>query len=79
MTSGALCSRGRSRLCSATSQNDSRGVLSKGTLTSHFADGTSRDFDYEPGTTSSYKAPVEHNAVNTGKTDIVGYEIEFKS
>ena len=52
--------------------------LSKGTLRSFFADGTSRDFDYEPGTTSSYKAPVEHNAVNTGDTDIVGYEIEFK-
>lgn len=53
--------------------------LSKGTLTSHFADGTSRNFDYEPGTTSSYKAPVEHNAVNTGDTDIIGYEIEFKT
>ncbi|NND50572.1 MAG: cupin [Rhizobiales bacterium] len=52
--------------------------LSKGTLTSHFADGTSRDFDYEPGTTSSYKGPVEHNAVNTGDTDIIGYEIELK-
>ena len=53
--------------------------LSKGTLTSHFADGSSRNFDYEPGTTSSYKGPVEHNAVNTGDTDIIGYEIEFKA
>jgi quercetin dioxygenase-like cupin family protein len=53
--------------------------LSRGTLTSHFADGTVRDFDYEPGTTSSYRAPVEHNAVNTGDSDIIGYEIEFKS
>lgn len=53
--------------------------VSKGTLTSNFADGTSKDFDYEPGTTSSYKAPVEHNAVNTGDTDLIGYEIEFKS
>lgn len=52
--------------------------VSKGTLTSNFADGTSRNFDYEPGTTSSYKAPVKHNAVNTGDTDIIGYEIEFK-
>ena len=52
--------------------------LSKGTLTSYFADGTSREFAYEPGTTATYKAPVEHNAVNTGDTDIVGYEIEFK-
>lgn len=52
--------------------------LSKGKLTSNFADGTSKDFDYDPGTSTSYKAPVEHNAVNTGDTDIVGYEIEFK-
>ncbi len=53
--------------------------ISKGTLTSHFADGTSADFNYEPGTTSSYKAQVEHNAINTGDTPIIGYEIEFKS
>ncbi|NNE84337.1 MAG: cupin domain-containing protein [Alphaproteobacteria bacterium] len=52
--------------------------VSQGTLTSNFADGTAKNFDYEPGTTSSYKAPVEHNAVNTGDTDIIGYEIEFK-
>jgi quercetin dioxygenase-like cupin family protein len=52
--------------------------VSQGTLTSNFADGTVKNFDYEPGTTSSYKAPVEHNAVNTGDTDIIGYEIEFK-
>lgn len=52
--------------------------VSQGTLTSNFADGTTKDFDYEPGTTSSYKAPVEHNAVNTGETDIIGYEVEFK-
>ena len=53
--------------------------VSKGTLTSNFAEGTSKDFDYEPGTTSAYQAPVEHNAVNTGDTDIIGYEIEFKA
>jgi quercetin dioxygenase-like cupin family protein len=53
--------------------------VSEGTLTSNFADGTKRHFAYEPGTTSSFKAPVEHNAVNTGDTDIIGYEIEFKS
>ncbi len=52
--------------------------LSDGTLTSNFADGTRKDFVYAAGTTSTYKAPVEHNAVNTGNTDIVGYEIEFK-
>ncbi len=53
--------------------------VSKGTLTSYFADGTSKDFSYVPGTSTAYKAPVEHNAVNTGDTDIIGYEIEFKS
>ena len=53
--------------------------LSDGTLTSNFADGTSRNFDYKAGTSASYKAPVEHNAVNTGDTDIIGYEIEFKT
>jgi quercetin dioxygenase-like cupin family protein len=52
--------------------------LSDGTLTSHFADGTTKVFDYRAGTSASYAAPVEHNAVNTGDTDIVGYEIEFK-
>jgi quercetin dioxygenase-like cupin family protein len=52
--------------------------LSDGTLTSNFADGTVKDFDYRAGTAASYQAPVEHNAVNTGDTDIVGYEIEFK-
>ncbi|MDH3308129.1 MAG: cupin domain-containing protein [Acidimicrobiia bacterium] len=52
--------------------------LSAGTLTSHFADGRIEDFEYEPGTTASFKAPVEHNAVNTGDRDIVGYEIEFR-
>ena len=53
--------------------------VSQGTLTSNFADGTGKDFNYEPGTSTSYKAPVEHNAVNTGDTDIIGYEIEFKT
>lgn len=52
--------------------------LSDGTLTSNFADGTKKDFDYKAGTTARYEAPVTHNAVNTGTTDIVGYEIEFK-
>ena len=53
--------------------------LSDGTLTSNFADGTKKDFAYESGTAATYTAPVTHNAVNTGDTDIVGYEIEFKS
>jgi len=52
---------------------------SDGTLTSNFADGTHKDFDYRAGTAASYSAPVRHNAVNTGDTDIVGYEIEFKT
>ena len=51
---------------------------SDGTLTSNFADGTKKDFEYKAGTAASYKAPVTHNAVNTGDTDIVGYEIEYK-
>jgi quercetin dioxygenase-like cupin family protein len=51
---------------------------SDGTLTSNFADGTKQDFAYRAGTAASYKAPVTHNAVNTGDTDIVGYEIEYK-
>lgn len=52
---------------------------SDGTLTSNFADGTSKNFVYAAGTAASYTAPVTHNAVNTGDTDIVGYEIEFKT
>ena len=52
--------------------------LTAGELTSHFADGTTKVFSYEPGKAGSYSAPVEHNAVNTGSTDVVGYEIEYK-
>ena len=52
--------------------------LTAGELTSHLADGSTKVFSYEPGKSGSYKAPVEHNAVNTGKTDVVGYEIEYK-
>lgn len=52
--------------------------LTPGELTSHFADGSKKVFTYEPGKSGSYKAPVEHNAVNTGDTDVVGYEIEYK-
>ena len=52
--------------------------LTAGELTSHFADGSSRMFRYKPGKGASYSAPVEHNAVNTGDTDVVGYEIEYK-
>lgn len=51
---------------------------SEGTLTSHFADGSTKKFNYTPGKTASIKAPVEHNAVNTGTTDVMGYEIEYK-
>lgn len=52
--------------------------LTDGELTSHFADGTSRVFNYARGKSAAYSAPVEHNAVNTGKTTVVGYEIELK-
>lgn len=51
---------------------------SAGELTSTFADGTTKTFTYEPGKSSSYSAPVEHNAVNTGDTEVTGYEIEYK-
>jgi quercetin dioxygenase-like cupin family protein len=52
--------------------------LTDGELTSHFADGTSKVFNYERGKSSAYKAPVEHNAVNTGDTTVIGFEIELK-
>ena len=45
--------------------------LTAGELTSYFADGTSKVFSYEPGKAGSYTAPVEHNAVNTGGSDVV--------
>lgn len=51
---------------------------SAGELTSTFADGTTKTFSYEPGKSAAYTAPVEHNAVNTGDTDVTGYEIEYK-
>ncbi len=51
---------------------------SAGELTSNFADGSQKTFTYEPGKAASYKAPVEHNAVNTGTTDVIGLEIEYK-
>ena len=31
-----------------------------------------------PASPRLIKAPVEHNAVNTGDTDVTGYEIEYK-
>ncbi|MBS27550.1 MAG: cupin [Alphaproteobacteria bacterium] len=51
---------------------------SKGRLHLDYADGSTRDVDYVPGTSSSIKAPVEHNATNVSDVDIVVLEIEYK-
>lgn len=52
---------------------------SEGTLHMDFADGTSRDIVYVPGTTVLIPAPVEHNATNAGDCDIRVLEIEYKN
>ncbi|MBT3399328.1 MAG: cupin [Rhodospirillaceae bacterium] len=52
--------------------------LSTGRLLFEFPDGTSREVDYVPNTSSHVAAPVEHNAINIGDVDIVALEIEFK-
>jgi beta-alanine degradation protein BauB len=52
--------------------------LSTGRLLFEFPDGTSREIDYVPNTSSYVTAPVEHNAINIGDVDIVALEIEFK-
>ena len=52
--------------------------LSTGRLLFEFPDGTSREGDYVPNTSSHVAAPVEHNAINIGDVDIVALEIEFK-
>ena len=49
-----------------------------GRLHLDFADGSTRDIDYQPNTTMALKAPLEHNAINVGDVDIVVLEIEYK-
>jgi quercetin dioxygenase-like cupin family protein len=51
---------------------------STGRLHLDYADGTSKEIDYVPGTAHVNKAPVEHNASNVGDVDIVVLEIEYK-
>jgi|TARA_B110000967_G_C18876755_1_gene558745 quercetin dioxygenase-like cupin family protein len=58
--------------------------LSEGTLTNYIAKDHSetasavgRETHFKPGTAVSHKAPLLHNAVNTGDTDVIAYEVEF--
>ena len=51
---------------------------STGTLHLQFADGTETTINYVPGTARMFRAPVEHNATNTGNVDIRVIEIEYK-
>jgi len=52
--------------------------LSEGKLRFEFPDGSSREVDYVPRTTSVVKAPLEHNAINVSDVEMVALEIEFK-
>lgn len=52
--------------------------LSEGRLRFEFPDGSTREVDYVPRTTSVIKAPIEHNAINVGDVELVALEIEFK-
>ena len=58
--------------------------LSEGTLMnyvakdhSEMATATGRETHFKPGAAVSHKAPLLHNAVNTGDCDVIAYEIEF--
>tara|TARA_Y100000590_G_scaffold364139_1_gene422279 strand:+ start:35355 stop:35684 length:330 start_codon:yes stop_codon:yes gene_type:complete len=52
--------------------------LSKGKLMFEFTDGTTKEINYVPRTTSIVTAPLEHNAINTSDEIVVALEIEFK-
>ena len=52
--------------------------LSQGKLMFEFPDGTTKEIDYVPRTTSIIKAPLEHNAINTSDEEVIALEIEFK-
>jgi len=43
-----------------------------------FPDGSTKEIDYVPKTTSLVKAPLEHNAINSSDEQVVALEIEFK-
>lgn len=58
--------------------------LSEGTLTNYIANDNSqiesaigKETHFVPGTAVPHKAPLLHNAVNTGDTEIIAFEIEF--
>ena len=50
----------------------------KSSVMFEFPDGTTKEINYIPKTTSLVKAPLEHNAINTSNEDVVALEIEFK-
>ena len=58
--------------------------LSEGTLTNYIAkapeevsSAIGRETHFKPGTAVTHKAPLLHNAVNTGNCDVIAYEVEF--
>jgi quercetin dioxygenase-like cupin family protein len=52
--------------------------MSEGRLRFEFPDGSTKDVDYVPRTSSIVKAPLEHNAINVSDVEMVALEIEFK-
>ncbi|MBT4204045.1 hypothetical protein N9560_00095 [Hyphomicrobiales bacterium] len=52
--------------------------LSEGKLMFEFTDGSTKEINYIPRTSSIVRAPLEHNAINTSDIDVVALEIEFK-
>lgn len=58
--------------------------LSEGTLTNYIArspeeisSAIGRETHFKPGTAVTHRAPLLHNAVNTGTCDVIAYEVEF--
>ena len=58
--------------------------LSEGTLTNYIAktpeevsSAIGRETHFKPGTAVTHKAPLLHNAHNTGNCDVIAYEVEF--
>ena len=58
--------------------------LSAATLTNYIAHdraematAVGRETHFKPGTVVTHRAPLLHNAVNTGTTDAIAYEVEF--
>ena len=51
---------------------------SGGALLLQGADGSETRVDYENGRTMSWKAPIEHNAINISEVEVRVLEIEYK-